>query len=377
MAPKRGRPSTGFKANKKPAKADAEVPAWCSAVSKALDSATGLSESVVKMLVGVVPTSLALLKEERHGYQESAVAMIGEALAAKDAALDKAKAEAAAKLAEVTAEKGTLAAVVTEAEGAAKALTEAEEAAKKKVEEDTTALKGATEASKAAVAAEASGDAAAATGEATKTSLETVQKDHLDPLIEGTAAEMKASVKVVVKAAKDNLSLDSGLLDSLAPTLSKPKDGRGTFDGLVVKQLQEAFAAVVASLAASLAETVGGKEARTAAVASTAAAVEAAKATLEASEKALAEAKEATKAGEAKVKEAKATAKTSDPAMKKAAKESEAAEAASTAFKEGALKAYAELKDRVPPPPPPVEEEPVAEPAEPEPAPAEAAPMAA
>jgi len=366
MAPKRGRSAGAVTSNKKSAKKDTVGP-LCNVVCKALDAETGLAESVMKLLKDSVPTSLALLREERHAFQEQVVEMVGQALCAKDAALDKAKEEATSKLAEVAAEKEKLDADVTRAEGEAKTLADAEAAAKAKVEEDSSALKAAKEAADAATKAQADNESEIATSETNKAALEAVQKDHFEPLVEGTAADVKASLKATSKAAKEYLEMEDGVLDNIPPTLGKAKDSRSTFDGLVVNQLQDAIAKALADLAAKLEAGSTAKEVLAAMGATTAEVSTAAVGILDSSEKALAEAKDAAKAGGAKVKDAKASAKTMEPATKKAQKESDTAAAASTTFKEGAFKAFAELRDRAPPPPPPPApvEEPAAEAAEP------------
>ncbi|CAK0884950.1 unnamed protein product, partial [Prorocentrum cordatum] len=259
MAPKRGRPSTGFTANKKPAKAANKKPAkavhvggLCDVVAKSLDADTGLAESVVKLLRDSIPTSLALLKEERHAFQEQAVQMIGQALDAKGAALDRAREEAAAKLAEVAEAASATDAAVAEAEEEAKALADAEAAAAVKASEDAAAQKAARGAAAAATKAQADGEASLAGSEASKAALEAVQKEHFEPLVEGTAADAKASLKVFSKAAKEYLEVEEGTLDNISSTLGKAKGDRSTFDGLVVNLLAEAVAKALADLGAKI-----------------------------------------------------------------------------------------------------------------------------
>merc|ERR1719382_1827602 len=196
--------------------------------------------------------------------------MVGEALSAKDAALDRARGEAAAKLAEVTAETEKLNAAVAEAEGEAKALADAEAAAKTKAEEDAAALKAAKDAADAATKAQADGESDLATNETSKAALEAVQKEHFEPLVEGTAADAKASLKAFNKAAKEYLETEEGMLDNISPTLSKAKDGRTTFDGLVVNLLTDAVAKALADLGAKIEEGSKAKDDLAAAVVSTA-----------------------------------------------------------------------------------------------------------
>ncbi|CAK0854715.1 unnamed protein product [Prorocentrum cordatum] len=72
MAPKRGRAAGAVAARKKPATAHT-VGALCGTVSRALDAETGLPESVVLLLRSAVPSSLALLREERHSGRKGEV----------------------------------------------------------------------------------------------------------------------------------------------------------------------------------------------------------------------------------------------------------------------------------------------------------------
>merc|ERR1719277_686317 len=209
--------------------------------------------------------------------------MIGEALAAKETALAKASEDATAAAAAVIAEKEKLMATVSEKEAECKAKEEAETQAKEKAGADASALKGAEAALKDASAKQASGEADLLVAEGHKAELELVQKDHIAPLLEGTAENSKLSAKETMKAAKKFIS-EQGLLETLPTTLAKAKDERGTFDGLVIKQMEDAFAAALQDVATAVSKGAATKEELAAAVAAATQAKDTAKDILEASE---------------------------------------------------------------------------------------------
>merc|ERR1719226_43307 len=104
-----------------------------------------------------------------------------------------------------------------------------------------------------------------------------------------------------MRVAKKFIS-EPSLLESLPATLAKAKDSRGTFDGLVIKQMEEAFATALGDITTVVSKGAATKEELAAAVAAATQAKYTSQETLQASEKALAEAKTAVKAAGDEVK---------------------------------------------------------------------------
>jgi len=264
---------------------------------------------------------------------------------------------ATASAAAVIAEKDKLMAIASEKEAECKAKEEAETQAKQKVASDASAEKDAEAALKDALAKQASGDAALLLAESQKTELELMQKHHIAPLLEGTAEDSKLSAKEVMKVAKKFIS-EPSLLESLPTTLAKAKDSRGTFDGLVIKQMEESFATALGDVTTVVSKGAATKEELAAAVAAATQAKYTAQEILQASEKAIAEVKTAVKAASDEVKLAKNAAKKAEHDSRLAEKASSAAATSLADFKEHAMGAFERLKERAPPPPSPVEPEP-------------------
>jgi len=357
---------------KKPATAKSMAAGKVKTVVDAVTKAEGFPDSTLRMLAGTVAGSLGVAKEERHHFQVQVCTMVGEVLASVEAAAKAAITEAETKATELAGSKSTLEAKAEAAAAELTAKSGAADGAKAAVAEAATALKAA----KAALAtAETDEKASAAELDALtakKTLLESALAEAFAPLKEGTKEDVKAGVSTIGKLGKE-FAFDHSLMASLPSALSKAPADRGSFDSMVIGQVEGEIGKKIVELTGTLA---GGEPAKAAAAEKVAAATAELTAATEkdtASKAALEAAKAAAKEAEAASKAATKELKDFEPANKKAAKELESLTGALTDLTAGPLAAYAELLELSNVPPPEPEPEEPAEPAPAEPAPAEVA----
>lgn len=359
------RPAAAFAARKgrgkKARSVGAEVLSQCGLVAAAVLEAETFPSPVLEMLGSNLTDSLGVAKETRHPFQEKVVTMVGEVLQSVEAAKQAAVAEAEAKLGEVTAVK-------EERETAEKAATD-ELAAKEEVtstattaaQEAALALTTAEEALAAAEAGRAAGMAAQGADEKKKGQLETILASNYMPLKEGSVEGSKTrGMLASVMALGQEFEFDGTLLDTLPTAVAKAPGDRGTFDNLVVEQLEKEFKKCVADLEAKIAAAEPARKEHDAKVAEASAEVEKAKASDQEQKAALEAAKAAQKEALAAMKEAAKTVKQTGPEMKEATAALASAEAGLKAFRESPLAAYKALLERpefVPEEPAPEEEE--------------------
>lgn len=369
MAPKGMKRPAGSSAG---AAAKKQATGKCSAICSALTAASGpLPEAVLSMISKMLPDALLTYAEERHEFQVTAVAMAGQALAAIEAELQAAIVPLEAKVAGAEQEEA--------ARKAAQSSAQADLDAKKA---DVAAKKEAFDTSKAvlATAIAAVGDAEKAQKEGDSDAEKTVKlKDQMAALMATFEALKTADVKAKdLKAALKSLdtfasefSFDKEVVKSAHKTLSTPAADRGTFDGMIIAELDKVLGEAAASIEATIANAMPEKEARAAAVEAAIAARTAANDQNLGNSIALTDAQKALAEAEAALKAATAHVKSFSSEAAAAVKECKAAKDKLETFQGKAMAAFAELQAYAPPPPPPapVVEEPAAEAAPAEPAP--------
>jgi hypothetical protein len=336
---------------KKPAKG-ATVTGKCAVISRALLSAETLPSVVGSMLAGKLDGTFGTYKEERHPYQVAISKMVGEALASEEKALAKAIADANAKKAGLETEHAAALGASNEAKAAASAaaaVADEKKAALAASKEALTSAKTALETAKESLEKAEEG-VASPTGK--KAKAESLVKDVLTPLKEGTVekAVLKKAVSDAKYIAKEG-ALDDQFTGFLAKALADPSGWR-TFEKLVVKEFEEELAKIIAKLDAELAAAEPVKVTATAAVGDAGAAVTAADEAVKAAAQASVDAGKASSEAAAAAKAAALTCKPETALIDKAAKACAAAEDTLAAFKSGPLAAYAEVEAYAKPPEP-------------------------
>jgi len=233
----------------KKAKVAATVDPAFTCVSDAVMEAEQLPDRVRTMLVEMMPFSLKFASDERHDLQSMAVNMVEETLTAKKSTLEGAVVAANGEFDALKASESQLGTAVTNAENALAAQ-------KNVVEAKKTALAEATEAEKASAtgltekrAEQTNAATNLATMETEKVSIEAAFAEHFGALEEGKA---KAALKKLEPFLK-KIEIESTLLTALPSCCAKSKEERGTFDHLVLQELDKSFKAKIAALGDSVA----------------------------------------------------------------------------------------------------------------------------
>mmetsp|Transcript_41105 Transcript_41105/g.87552 ORF Transcript_41105/g.87552 Transcript_41105/m.87552 type:complete len:377 (-) Transcript_41105:115-1245(-) len=332
-----------------------------------------LPEAVISLLTENLMVSLGVAKEERHQYQEEVIAMISETLDGVEAAIKDRIATSEGKVAEAETDKASREKAAEEATTTATAKSEAVDAAKAALAESTAAHKAAKIALSTAESEQKVGDAKLDAAAGKKTKLESALNGTYTPIKMGTATpdEVKEGLAMLVKLGKE-YSLDPSMLTSLPAALNKAPDSRGSFDAMVLTQVEEEISKHIQELDEELAKGEPSKAERAAKVTTATAELEAA-ATAETTAKAtLKEAQTAQKEAEAEQKAAAKKVKDFDPEMRQVAADLDEEKANLEKLQTGAVATFKALSERSNIPPP--EEEKAEEVAPAEEAPAETVP---
>jgi hypothetical protein len=245
----------------KKAKATVEVDPAFTSISDAVMEAE-LPDRVRAMLVEMMPFSLKFASDERHELQSMAVDMMEQTLTAKKDALTAAAVAADESLKGLKASESQLGTNVTDSEAALGAQKDVVEAKK-------NALADATAAEKASKTDLAEKKSEQKTGEKKfvemqkdKEAIGAAFAEHFPPMKEG---ESKAQYKKLEPFLK-KLNVESTLLTALPSCCGKSLDKRGTFDNLVLEELDKAFKAQIEALGEAVIAEGPAAEAREQAV---------------------------------------------------------------------------------------------------------------
>mmetsp|Transcript_3571 Transcript_3571/g.5546 ORF Transcript_3571/g.5546 Transcript_3571/m.5546 type:complete len:391 (+) Transcript_3571:74-1246(+) len=230
--------------------------------------ASGLTDDCRKMLVAMLPQGLCVLSSERVGLQDAAVRMLDEVYQSILAKMQEEIEVEAANLSSVEASKAGLESKTQEA-AALLAEAAAVFAARKAV---------LAEAAKSVLAAKASlaeketeqrdGDMAHEKAKVEKVALESALSEDFRLLRDGEAEVGQAKVHFETLAARaGTLGFDESLMTALPASMMKKPAERGSFDAMVVAQLEEGLTRQVANLTAIIANGAPAADARQAAVA--------------------------------------------------------------------------------------------------------------
>jgi len=330
------------------------VTAQCKEVARALAGAEAYPPQVLAMLSENLAACLSEPKEDRHAFQARVAEMAGEVLTSIKAGIEGKISAAKEKLEKADAEKATREAAVEETKAKAVQGSEALDSAKKEVQAAVAEMKAANEALKKAEQEQKAGDAELAGNESKKAKLESTIETIFVPCKEGALqpALITKGVQELTKLGKD-WGFDTALITSLPSALSKEPASRGSFDSVVVKQVEEELQNRLETLKKSLAEAAPAREERAGQVSAKSAALEAAKLKDQSLVAAVKAAQEASKEAEAAMKAAARALKAFGPEMKSTGAELAEAEE-SLASIEGVLATFRGLLDRskeVPPEP--------------------------
>jgi len=313
---------------------------------------------VTTLLGSMLVHCLSTYKDERHTFQSEVVDMASKVLADSSNALEAEVAKAQELVDGGAGEKDRREKAVAEAEAA---YTASQEDAKVKEEDKKAkaeAYKAAVAPLKAAKDAQKTGDAEGLALEKEKDALESAVQSDLNPMKDagGKQRQLDRLSKALTRAG-----LEDSLIQCAHLPLGKAPDQRGIFDGVVLKNIEEAIAEKLAKLSNEIEAFGPAKEERAAKVKAAQEAHDAAKDASDSSAEALTEAKKAEASAKEAATAAKKSAMSLDSDLANAAKSLEETKEELSNFQSGPLAAFDELKDRKVPQPEPEEPAEVAE----------------
>mmetsp|Transcript_50763 Transcript_50763/g.164162 ORF Transcript_50763/g.164162 Transcript_50763/m.164162 type:complete len:382 (-) Transcript_50763:80-1225(-) len=364
MAPTKRQSTSGAgaAAAKRGRKADADEAKKAEAIAEAVRGAEGVPAAILGVLANAVKVSLGACKDVRHAFAEQYFGMVDEVLKASEASAREQDAALEAKVAASGAERAAREATAEAAAAAAAELAVALEQTKGQLATASGESSAAKAALQAVEAEQKSGDEAHTAAAERKQTLEQAFGGDYEVIKQTTDAKLLKAVMKVVQG----FGFDSALVSYAEETFGKPAGERGTFDGLVVRELDQAFKAAIEEVDAELSQGEPEKAAR-------AAQVDAARADAIARAEAEETCKGEVSAAQAAFSEAQAIKKSAEkslkdfaPEMKRVASELVSAKK-DLRSRESILASFLALRERTTPPPPepePVEEEPVAKGAE-------------
>ncbi|CAE7364106.1 unnamed protein product [Symbiodinium sp. CCMP2592] len=249
----------------------------CKEIASALKSSS-YPKHVIEMLSHSLPLCLGETKEERHEFQARTVAMTAEVLASVQADLESKISGAEEKIASGDAEKTKREAAVEETKKAVEEKAAVMETTKKEAEVAAEELSAAEKAHKTAEQEQKAGDTKLVQAETKKEKLETVMTSVFVPCKDGTveASSKSKAIQEITKLGRSE-GFDTALLTSLPSALDKEPAARGTFDHVVVKQVEDELQKRLGELSETLAAGAPEREARAQKVSIAAAQKEAAK----------------------------------------------------------------------------------------------------
>jgi len=242
----------------------------CSQVANAILTAPEYPDMVKNMLANTLLETLAVPKERRHAFQDTIIEMVRKVLdsfrAATQSKIDKAE-----KKLETTLKANEE--LQTSIESAAATLAErikTVDVAKTEHAECTSARVAAKEALASAEREQASGNAGLVVIEAKIQRLETGLETIYGPIKRGDmpAAEVKDGIKKIEKFGKD-LGFDMSLLQAVPTALAKSPTDRGSFDDVVMSQIEAEFQKCLVTFTNDLANGEPAKKDRAAKVEAT------------------------------------------------------------------------------------------------------------
>jgi hypothetical protein len=196
------------------------------------------------MLSKIVKDSLTVYADERHLYQEQAVAMVGETLAGVQAKLEDDIVQAQAAVDSAEKAKASLIDAEVAAKAALDGLEDSAKSAKATVDADLTAEKTAKGNALELANAVTQKDAEMKGFQDMKSRL-TISKDGYETMktTKGSKPTFKGLTKCLAEAG-----LEDGLVDSLEATLKKDVETRGTYDGIVFKEVDAFIIKILVNL---------------------------------------------------------------------------------------------------------------------------------
>eukprot|EP00929_Paragymnodinium_shiwhaense_P121275 TRINITY_DN93436_c0_g1_i1.p2 TRINITY_DN93436_c0_g1~~TRINITY_DN93436_c0_g1_i1.p2 ORF type:complete len:532 (-),score=223.31 TRINITY_DN93436_c0_g1_i1:102-1631(-) len=320
--------------------ASSGVSGRCHSVAMALKHADNLPEPVRALLSTTVAANLGCQKAHRHPHQATLVNMMSEGLSGYEDVLKKSVKDAEDKCAAGESDKAAREKAVEEAKAVVEKKHEDVEAKKKAIAD----MKGALEAAeKASSEAKSTEKALAQKLEGEAKSLANLQAFLEEwPKMKGEEPTEKAAAKKSLRPIKD--SFDDHMVEYLPTAIAASEGARSTFEAFVMKSFEEELEAVVSSTKACIEKDQQAKPAADSAVESSTAALTSARENLETAKTELSDLQAMHKNSQNDLKTATQTLDSFESESKAKVAELESCKKKLEAFENGAKKAFAELE---------------------------------
>jgi len=236
---KRGSNQTAGKATKK-ARADPVL----ASVADVIMQAEHLPERCRTMLVDMLPFSLSVPSDQRHEVQTWAVDAVDQTLNAHKSLLEAAIVTEDGKLSTLKSSEADLGNAVKEAESALDAQKEVVQSAKCLLAAATEAANTASSTLLTAQTEQKAGDSKLSSTIDEKATFESTFQAHFKtPMEEGAGPNFK-ELQPLLK----QIEMEASLMKSLPVSCSKSKADRGSFDEVVLNELEKAISSKIATL---------------------------------------------------------------------------------------------------------------------------------
>lgn len=233
----------------KKAKADAQADPVITSIADVIIGAEDLPDRCRTMLVDGLPFSLKVPSDERHEIQTAMVDMVKQTLNSRKSSLEAAVSTEELKIASLQESQSKLASTVNEAEAALQTQKDAVHVAKSLLADATAAANASWKVLTDRRAEQKTSAAKLARAQEEKNALESAFEAHFKPLTEGASNEHFKGLEPHLK----NIDIETSLLIALPSSCAKPKEQRGSFDTVVLTELEKALTAKIVALGEAVA----------------------------------------------------------------------------------------------------------------------------
>jgi len=237
----------GKRANNQSAKSTSKkvkVNPALAAIGHVIMQAESLPDRCRTMLVDMLPFSLGVASDERHKSQTWAVDAVEQTLNAQKFTLEAVVVEEEVKLVNLKASEDALVNTAKDAQAAFDAQKEVVQNAQLSLSTATEAADAASNILSTAQAEQAAGESKLASTQEEKATLEAAFEAHFNsPMQEGSGPHFKE-----LQPFLKTIQMDDSLLKSAPSCCTKSREDRGSFDEVVLKELEKALTSKIAAL---------------------------------------------------------------------------------------------------------------------------------
>jgi len=218
-------------------------------IAQVIMEAEDLPDRCRNMLIDTLPFSLMVAADQRHEIQAAVVEMVDQTLNSKRMAMEAAVATEEVKLSNLKASQGEVGSKTDGAEAAVASQKEVVQASKSKLAEQTQATNASWSTLSDQRAEQETLNAKLAVAQAEKSALASAFEEHFKPMKEGAAGPHFKGLEPHLKS----IEIESSLLIALPSSCAKSKEHRGSFDLVVLEELEKAVIKKIAALAETVA----------------------------------------------------------------------------------------------------------------------------